>query len=406
MRKKRLGISGLLVLAIIASLSFMVIPAWLPFLRKGWVLLSLATVIIAFSWRNYISSQAFLSLLVYEVVVIINSLSGDTYFGSWTTAIHEALILFVPSSLALYCTRGGDMKFVKTLLLITFIALTSEMVASFIVLEANPGIVRGLYLQSQEEGGINFMYSFYKMGILDYFMGHAIPILIAPLFCLYKEAPRKNKPIYIFIIVVCIVLTWLSESATAILLMVLMVLLGIIINSRHSFKSNVIIISIAMLIAAVMLSSVVMSGILDFFIRLLGDDSILGERLAELQLSLYEDQLTGDLQARIDLYGQSLGFFSNGNILFGGNDMPGRHSGLLDRLAALGLIGFIPLLLFLYFSLKVVWNSLTDNHKIYYLQSILGAILMLFFKSAWVWPIFFALYILSPSLLVVNTNEK
>ena len=404
-KRKRLSLWGVLIIIILASLSFMVIPAWIPFLRKGWVLLIIASAIIVINWRKYISPQAFLALVIYGIVVILNSLIGDAYFESWTSAIYEFLVLFVPSSLALYCTKSQDNKFVSVLVKVTIIALVFEMIASYLVMNTNEGIVRGLYLRSQNEGGLDFIYSYFRLGILDYFMGHAVPILIAPLFCLYKESSRINKTICFFLILVCVVLTWMTESATAILLMLLMLLLGLIVNQNRTFKTNIIVVSITMLIAAGIMSNVVMSGVFDYLIALLGDDSILGERLAELQLSLYEDQLTGDLEARVDLYNKSMDSLSGVNLLFGSNAMPGRHSGFLDRFAVLGLVGFVPLLFFLYYSLKSIWDSLPDNRSIYFLQCILAAFLLLFFKGAWVWPLFFILYIVTPSLLVIKPHK-
>ena len=53
------------LLVIIASLSFMFIPAWLPLLRKGWQLLMLASALILVFRHNSINQRAVIALFLY-----------------------------------------------------------------------------------------------------------------------------------------------------------------------------------------------------------------------------------------------------------------------------------------------------------------------------------------------------
>ena len=402
-KNKRLSLGDLLILIIIAALTFMIIPAWVPFLRKGWVLLIVAMLIILLNCRNCISARAVIVLLGYEIIVFLNALLGDAYFDTWTSAIYEFLILFVPLSLALYCTKGGNERFVRSLVYITFIGLVFELIASFLVLKTNPGMIRGLYLMSKEEGGVNFMYRFYKLGLMDYSMGHAIPLLIGPLVYYFKEGSRKEKWICLLLIIACIFLVWLAESATALLLMILIIFTSFMIDKKASLKKNVFIILLMVLVAVVLMSNdSIIGGIFDVSGRLVKNDAIYAARIEDLRMSLMEDKISGDVKGRMNLYGQSIDMFSGYGIILGSNQMPGRHSGFLDRFASLGLIGFIPLFFFFFFSLKTIWISLPKSRRIYYLESIVAALLMLSFKAMWLWPVFLFLYVIAPCILIMN----
>lgn len=405
-QRNSVNLGDVLLLFIIASLTFLVIPAWLPMLRKGWQLLIVATLLILFSRAKTIDMKAMIPLALYGFVLYLNAMSGDFLVGSTTNAINEIMVLFVTSALALYCTKGNAGGFVKLLLVITLVFLLIELVASYIVLETNPGIIRGMHAMVMEEGDSAYMFEFYKLGILDYSMSHAIPILIPPLICFYKEGGRRAKILWALMIVACVLLTYLSESTTALMLILLMIVLGFWINPKASFRKNTMITSFMVLLSLLIMSSnTIINGILDVSGYVLGDESLQADKIEELRLSLTEDQTTGDLGSRIDRYGISIKQFFENPIL-GTNLKPGRHSSLLDKLATLGLVGFVPLMLFFWYYLKSIWKTILPNRRIYYLECIIAAFLMLLFKGMWVWPIFFFLFMVTPSMLVTSFNNK
>ena len=124
--KRKIDWIDVALLILFASLTFLVIPAWLPFLRKGWRLLIVATLIIMAGRREYICRQALMAFIPYSIILIINAMSGDVYIGSTTNAINELMMVFVPSSLALYCIRGESRQFVKAMVFMSFGALFFE----------------------------------------------------------------------------------------------------------------------------------------------------------------------------------------------------------------------------------------------------------------------------------------
>lgn len=406
LQKRLSGLGDFLILFIIASLSFLVIPAWVPILRKGWQLLIVATLIIVINRHKTIDTKLMIPLVLYAIVLYLNAMSGDFLIGSTTNAINEVMMLFVPAALALYCTKGDSGTFVKWLLIISLVFLLIELVASYIVLENQPGIIRGMHAMVMEEADPAYMFEFYKLGLLDYSMAHAIPILIPPLFCYFKEGKTKIKICCALMIIACLFLTWLSESMTALMLVILMIILGFWVNTRLSFRRNVIIIAFFVGLSVLLMSSdQIMMDILDVSSNLVGEESMQYAKIEEMRKALIEDQATGDLLSRMDRYQLSISQFL-GNPILGTNMKPGRHSSLLDKLATLGLVGFVPLMLFFWNYLKTIWKTLLPNRRIYYLECIIAAFLMVFFKGMWVWPIFFFLFMVTPSMLVTSPDIK
>lgn len=407
MRKniKRRVIDVLIVL-IVASLTFLIIPAWLPFLRRGWQLLVFATILLVFNGSRYFSFRAIVALITYFLVLVFHVYWGDVYFGSISSAIYEILILFVPSSLILYYIKSGNTKTIRMLVYITIGALLFEVVSSFIIFETNPGIIRSLAGLSSMDENPQMVYEFYKLGLMDYTMGHAIPIFIPTLFCHFKENVRKWKWISLVLIIVCVFLVWLSESSTALLLTCMMLILGMVVSVNATLKKQITIIIALTFITIILFSnSYVLNRFFDVAETLVDDNSIYVEKIEELRMSSLEDRIEGDMEGRIDKYDRSLSLFLD-NIFWGSNQMPGRHSGILDRLALLGLSGFIPLALFFFFSLKEVWKYIPQNRKIYYLESMVAAFLMLLFKAMWLWTIFLFLFVLSPCVLYMRQQQK
>lgn len=403
---KNQSLSDVLIIMIITSLTFVFVPAWIPLLRREWILLVFSTLLLSIKKEKLYNNKAIIALFIYLIVLIVNAVAGDAYTDSISTAIYNILLLFVPFSLALYCVGSSSVKYVRVLVFLTFILLLIEFVASLIIFETNPGMIRGAHGLSLEEGNADILYNYYKLGMMDFTMAHAIPILIPPLFCCFKEGSRRIKWISLILIIVCVILVWMSESSTAVLLTLMVLILGLLVNKNASFKKNVFIILITIAVTVIiMTNNTIMSGIFNFSRYLIGDESLYIDRLDELELSLMGGQASGDLGSRMDLYGKSIDMFTS-NILFGSNQMPGRHSGILDRLATLGVVGVFPLIVFFIYSLKAIISAVPQDRRIYYLECIVVSFLMLLFKAMWLWPIFLFLYVISPCMLILLQDKN
>lgn len=400
------GFSYLLVF-LLAALSFPIIPGWIPPLQKTWVTLVMAFLVyIVLAKRTRWGKQT-AYLLFYFIVLFFNAKMGDVLIPSTQIAIVEILFLYVPSAVVLWCFSRGNRSFIKTVLIVSLSLFAVEAVCSFIILQVEPMIIRSLYKISSVEGDSGIMFKYYRSGLMDYSMAHAIPILIPPLFYAYKKVAFtvKTKIFLLTSIAGCVFLTWLSDSTTALMLAVLFLVIGFLTNVSdiHSnFRKLIIIGIIALPIAA---SDDVQLAILDAAETVLGSESSFADKIEEFRYSIEnEGNMTGDLEGRVDRYNKSLDMFFT-NPLWGTNTKPGNHASLIDRLGALGLLGFIPLMLFFWYSLKHISTYLPEDSLVFFIQGILAAMVMLGTKGMWNWSMFYNLFIMLP-FIIYYTNEK
>ena len=145
--------------------------------------------------------------------------------------------------------------------------------------------------------------------------------------------------------------------------------------------------------------------VLDAAETVLGSESVFAEKIEEFRYSIEnEGKMSGDMQGRVDRYNKSLDMFF-ANPLWGKNTKPGNHASLIDRLGSFGLLGFIPLMLFFWYSLKRVFEYLPADSLMFYIQGIFAAMVMLGTKGMWNWSMFYNLFILLP-FIIYYTNEK
>lgn len=400
------GFSYLLVL-LLAALSFPIIPGWIPPLQKIWIILVMAFLVYVALTKKVSWGNSTACLLFYFVVLFLNAKMGDVLIPTTQIAIVEVLLLYVPSAVVLWCFSKENISFIKTVLIVSLALFTIEAVSSFIILQVEPMVIRTLYKIASDEGDSGIMYEYYRTGLMDYSMAHAIPILIPPLFYAYKKVAStvKSKIFLLTSIAGCVFLTWLSDSTTALMLAVLFLVIGFLTNVsdiRSNFRKLIIIGIIVLPIAA---SDDVQLAVLDAAETVLGSESVFADKIEEFRYSIgNEGNMTGDMQGRVDRYSKSLDMFFT-NPLWGTNTKPGNHASLIDRLGAFGLLGFIPLMLFFWYSLKHISTYLPADSLVFFIQGILAAMVMLGTKGMWNWSMFYNLFIMLP-FIIYYTNEK
>lgn len=400
------GFSYLLVF-LLAALSFPIIPGWIPPLQKIWIILVMAFLVYVALTKKVSWGNSTACLLFYFVVLFLNAKMGDVLIPTTQIAIVEVLFLYVPSAVVLWCFSKENISFIKTVLIVSLALFTIEAVSSFIILQVEPMIIRTLYKIATDEGDTGIMFEYYRTGLMDYSMAHAIPILIPPLFYAYKKVAStvKSKIFLLTSIAGCVFLTWLSDSTTALMLAVLFLVIGFLTNVsdiRRNFRKLIIIGIIVLPIAA---SDDVQLAVLDAAETVLGSESVFADKIEEFRYSIEnKGNMTGDMQGRVDRYNKSLDMFFT-NPLWGTNTKPGNHASLIDRLGAFGLLGFIPLMLFFWYSLKHISTYLPADSLVFFIQGILAAMVMLGTKGMWNWSMFYNLFIMLP-FIIYYTNEK
>ncbi len=393
---------GLSLLIILFALSYKIFPAWIAVFRKEWLLFILAAIIIiSNSPKKLFGTNLFMVWCIYSLCAIFKGYTHAFLFPSVQFAVCDIFMLFVAAFLPLYVISQNDQRFIKTIVYGTFIMLVVECVSSFFVTQTIPGAIRNMHTMLQEEGATE-VYRLYRMGVADYGLCHAVPCLIPPLFYLLRtNSSKKLRTICIVTIAECVLLTWLSEATTALLLAILMLVLAFL-TSKGRNESSVI---ISMIFIPFLISDTLQLLLLDGLDSILGNDTIFSVKTAEMRHSIMHGENMGDLAGRMDRYGHSFNMFFS-SPLWGSNGEVGRHSALLDRLATFGLLGFIPLIMFFTTYFKRINHLIPRQARIFFTESILAGTATLIAKGMWLWPIFFCVCVVTPFMLIVNINKQ
>ncbi len=391
------------MLVLLSALSFKFLPAWIPALRKEWVLLVIAFMAITVYRPKILLQGKFLAVwVVYSLVVFLRVSFGSPMYSNYSIAIYELLMLFVVVFLPQIIISSNEQKFIKNLLLFCFISLIFYAVGSYFVLQQFPtNAIRGMHVLIQDEGA-SAGFDLYKMGLVDYALCHGLPVLIPPLIYVIKNNKvAKAKWLSIVALILIVLLVWMSESTTAQLLSALMIFLGII--TKEGKKSSVIVV-IVLVLPFILVESLQLF-VLDTLGTIFGDESSSAAKIQELQHSITQGEQTGDLQSRYEHYTQSIELFLSSPI-WGSSGVQGRHSALLDRLAVLGLLGFIPLILLFIEFFKKVFSFIPNNARLFYIEALIAGMSMLIAKNMWFWSVFFCLFIIMPFLFLYDFDKS
>lgn len=397
--KEGLAILGLLI---IICLTFTVLPGWIPLLRKRWVLLALAFVITIIISSRYYSLKYMSAWYFYIFAVLLNSLFADAYFVNIIGTSFELFKWIIPPAFFYYATQVGDLKYSKAVLLSIAFIVVFEGISTLSLDLINPGIIRNVAVQFVLEDNHSVFYPYYRIGMASYSFAHAVSIMIPPLVYVVKD--DTNKKVFrfasFFLVAMCLVLNYLSGSTTALILGITALLLSLF-SKKGGVASNArVIIIVLILIVPFIFSDALTFELLNALDNLLGGTHFHSKVLDFMDMASY-GEASGDIKARENLYVQSLDLWLR-NPLFGSNEMPGRHSAFLDRLASLGLFGVIPLIMFIYEQIKYTSKTFSSNAKVFYYEGLLIGLLLLLLKDTDDWETFLMLFLILPLIIWAN----
>lgn len=382
---------------VIVCLSFPLAKT-LPLLDRRWLFQFIGITLPIVTYSSIVNEKRYVYFLIYLLFVVLNFISGDEYFKSVTVLLEEVSYLFIPSALAYIVFKKGNRLLLKWLLISCTMVFVYITAATFVIDQITPGIVR-IATGMQFGGDDTLIRMLERIGASNYYLPHALPVLAPALVAgiRSKNLSKGNKAIFLMVFLLAAVLTYLGRGATAILLFVAVSVVAFLLTGK-SIKNDIVKLSVVFLLAIPLVNTDLELKTLDLLEQSMDEDNALQQKVRDMRNSILYDEATGDLEERSDLYKQSssLGF---ANIVIGTNGEVGGHSGLLDRFATLGIIGFIPYLAFIFGQLGFSRKYLSRRSRSYYLCGSLAALAMLFLKSMSNWEMWFILFCIMPLTL-------
>lgn len=364
---------------LIALCTFMVFRSW-PLLEREWLVQGVTFLVTIFMVHKFYVSRSFIYIVLYCLVLFLNVLSGDELYVDYVTVVLEMFKYSIPGAITYFLLKTSNIREIKNTVFVFFALIVITTVSSFIINLSFPGIIRIYvsYINGHEDQSQFIPYL--RMGMSNYYLPHALPVLIPALFVGVTNR-SLNKYVRTFILITwvsIILLTYLSGATTALLFSIIFSVLALLIR-RKSLSKNLVTLFIAFLIMLPIIERDVLSTVLySLEETLIGTDY--SAKVVQLADIVESGQVSGgDAGERSELYTLSLKQFFK-NPIFGTNEPVGGHSALIDRLACLGLVGFIPFIMFFVFHIKFVLRYIPKDLKVFYSLGMIIAFLMLILK--------------------------
>ena len=387
---------------------YMLFQGWIPHWGAVILISLLAGVLIfAFSSKGLFQRRYFIYFLFFCTIVGIKVLIGNIY---WNKGLYDLLSSGFMMAIGLmvsnyYLTGINEKTLGKRVIATVFFIVFFTTIATAVLSIANPQIIRFAMEENRHFDNKEILIQLYKSGMSNYYLPHALPVIIPPLVFLAKNDKKKKTQRWgaILIIILCLSLIYFSGAMTALLLGIVSLLGALVITSNA--KKNVLrlLLALGLLLPLTLNDNIVLSG-LNSLESVVGSDNYFYDKIVDFENSIENDSAEGDIDTRSSLYTISLQEFVK-NPVFGTENEVGGHSVLLDFMATLGFIGFVPFLLML-LSLSL-WNRRMLPVKVqpYYAYGFLIGVIMLGVKSMNNLEMWFCLFALLPILSKESVTE-
>lgn len=384
--------------------------AWVPFTAINWLMVTIGFVAIVVFNPKILKSNHFAYLGLYSLIVLVNYLNGDVYFSNLPRVLRELVAIFFAYSLSCYALKSMNKPLIIRYFCISIIVvILIAAIGSFLADSFFPGAIR--YAQSLNKYGESdaFTEQMFRLGMTNYFLPHALPVLVPCFIAGIKHSKSKVKRIIALISLSALLFIILLSGTTTPLILSIIILFISIFSKKGSVKDNLVLIFIAAFLFGFFS---LISDYIAMFIRNMaemmgseGSNTANYQRLYELSDYLLYGDKGEDMSLRSELYDKTTQAFV-ANPLLGTDDAIGGHSALLDRLAALGIIGITPLVVFLFSTSLFFLKKLKRSYHFYYLLGVTSAIVMLISKNMANTEMWLCLLTFLPLLLMYYDTEK
>lgn len=345
-------------------------------------------------------------LFIFISVALMNYFSGSTFWSDFNKLLYEIEIYIFSLAFCIYLF-STDVKKLRMLTACGVFVIVITCISTIIIDYYLPGIVREVATLVNSQKG-EMADNFYRIGVCDYSFPHAVPIIIPAFVMILKDRNYrlKYRIISLLILILIFTLVFISSVSTSMLCSIFVLFLSFIIH-RGSLKSNLKTLILFSVILLIFLDGSFVSSLLNIVNDMLPSDNIFHHRLSEIIFSLdNKGDSYGDLNERNDLYSSSIKVFLS-NIIFGmDSNMIGGHAAVIDRFAALGLLGGLPLISFIFMSINFVYKRININCKIYFLLGVIPFFVMITFKNMIDIYTFLYVFVLLPSILLYSEQFK
>lgn len=374
----------------------------------GQALTMLIPALVILFYDKVYRKRAFWLFCIYTLIVYLLYIYDVKYFETWVS--DAACMLFTICGFEHY-VRSNDDKYAKTLLYTVYGSLLIMAIISIPQFYLFPGNVRDLIRAEHGVAGVELDKRFYWA--LSYPTLNELHMYLIPLGVLIKSNIKKYlRLLLIVIFAIFFVALLLGDVTTALILSIIIIPFFAIYKPNASKQRNIQRIVLTGIISIILLNPLTISTVLHT-IQPIFEGTTNYSKVEEITDYLHGDDSGEDVTARSSLVNRSIDSFIFSPITGEHDDNKiGHHNLLIDRLAVMGIVLFLPFMFLLFERYKRIIKLLRGG-KYYYTITYLAFILMallknfLLIRTAWlVVPISLLLFNRTGLLNYKNNDTK
>lgn len=320
-------------------------------------------------------------IMAYIAVVFLNFMWGNQTVPTIGAVLTESIALFLPASVLYLVQSRRDIRYNSILLYSFLFVVTLTTIQSYLLDQLYPGIIRATVNMEDEGEVVNL----FGMGLSSYQLPHALPVLVPSCIMIIKKPEMKfQRVVGVIFLASIVLLVSLSQSFGAFIVMLFALLASFFIGEQ-SVKKNIRVIIVLTIIFLIFMGDTVQIAIIDFIRGFFEPGSKIDEKLMDLAMGIVNENISEVSGNRGNLFQATIDAIIR-NPLFGVNDKSyGNHNALFDRWACFGLVGFIPLVLFIYYYVKETLRIIPLNLQTYYIIGAISSLIMMITKNMFGW---------------------
>ena len=396
-----------IIIVIIVILTWSLIQGWLPLASRHWIWLGFGLFLLTPDIALNLKTRLMIVYGAYLTVVLTNYFLKGEYYYSISNIIMELGSMLMCWILSLRVLGKRDVFFINNVVKWSLFVICATCITTIVVDQFIPGVVRIVVEYVNGEKG-EMTDQFYRMGVCEYAFPHAVPIII-PGFIFWirnKTARIKIRILSFACLLLCLIFLFITGVSTAVFTAVLAIILSLVI-SADSMKKTILRMFFVGILMAPFFNKEFMGALLRNISVIIPSESNIQGRVDEIAYSFETGgENYGDLQSRENKYDISIeGFWKSPLTGTSSKDDIGEHSVLLDRFAALGILGGIPFVLYFFLMSVYIYRHIEERKRGFFLCGMGCFAVMIATKN--MSNIYTWLYIgvLLPSMLMYSPNR-
>lgn len=296
-----------------------------------------------YKYPNIIFDKTFILFSIYaSSIFLIYIFSGIEI--DFTEIVSSLLVtILLPLLLINLICRNRETYVIK---IIVLLSISIIIIRCFTAIEVEllfPGIARKIVGMTDNArfDPINFI----KMGVATYSFINSLPFLVIPVLFIIRTSKNRIHKIFMPVfLLLCIYTIYIASWGAALIFSIILGSIYLFYESKKKFS----IITIAKVTGIFLLILLSRSVALPLIAEMISGNSILSQKLSDIESSINSPTLTGQLAGRNDLYNISIDSFIEHPLLGDLKSKKGGHAYWLDHLANFGLIVTLIVLFLIY----------------------------------------------------------